>query len=276
MNHLVEKVEKSVAFLEQYGPPPKTAIVLGSGLGIFAERLQNTIHIPYQKIPHFQQSGVSGHSGELLIGELEGHRILVLSGRTHLYEGYSIHDIVHPVRVLGKWGVKAVMLTNAAGTLVPEHPPGSFLLIQDHINLTGHNPLADKDTNSFGARFIDMSNVYDPALSSLVMEVARKEKIPLNKGVYLGLLGPSYETPAEIIAFRHLGASAVGMSTVCETIALHQMKVKVVGISCLTNWAAGMHKDSLHHDEVKETAHSVRDDMLTLLEGSLLAINAVV
>ena len=273
MNPLLHKVDQALGFLSQYGEPPQTAIVLGSGLGIFAERLSNVTRISYQDIPHFQQSAVSGHSGELLLGDLAGRRILVMSGRSHIYEGYSIHDIVHPVRVLAKWGVQSIVLTNAAGTLVPEHPPGSFLLIRDHINLTGRNPLAHKDAKVFGERFIDMSKAYDPDLADIVLTIADREGIALNQGVYLGLLGPSYETPAEIIAFRHLGASAVGMSTVCETIALHQMGVRVVGISCLTNWAAGMHEESLHHDEVKETASRVRSDMIRLLEGVLLAID---
>jgi purine-nucleoside phosphorylase len=274
MNPLKSKVEEATNFLAQYGEAPETGIVLGSGLGIFAERLHDVVTIPYGDIPYFQQSGVSGHSGELLIGKLSESEkpIAVMAGRTHIYEGYSIHDIVHPVRVLANWGLKSIVLTNAAGTLIPEHPPGTFLLIRDHINLTGKNPLADKDAKVFGKRFIDMSKAYDPTLSDLALNVAVAKKIDLYQGTYLGLMGPSYETPAEIRAFRVMGASAVGMSTVCETIALHQMGVRVVGISCLTNWAAGMNEESLHHDEVKETANRVRTDMCRLLEGTLLAI----
>ena len=265
------KVDETVRALTEMGKPPSVAVVLGSGLGIFSERLQNPTRKSYADIPHFLSSKVSGHTGELILGELEetGTRVAVLSGRSHLYEGYSVQDIVHPVRSLASWGVQGVLLTNAAGTVCPDQVPGSFLLIRDHINLTGCNPLADKEAKAFGERFIDMSSAYDPELSDNVALLAKREGILLHEGVYLGLLGPSYETPAEIRAYRTLGASAVGMSTVCETIALHQMGVRVVGISCLTNWAAGMSNDQLNHGEVKETALRVQSEMIRLLELTL-------
>ena len=265
------KVEETAKVLKAMGEPPLVAVVLGSGLGIFSERLKNSTRTSYASIPHFLSSRVSGHTGELVLGDLDdsGTRVAVLSGRSHLYEGYSVQDIVHPVRSLAAWGVQGVLLTNAAGTVCPDQAPGSFLLIRDHINLTGCNPLADKEAKAFGERFIDMSSAYDPELSEKVAARSKREGLVLHEGVYLGLLGPSYETPAEIRAYRTLGASAVGMSTVCETIALHQMGVRVVGISCLTNWAAGMSDSELNHGEVKETAMRVQSDMIRLLECTL-------
>ena len=250
--------------------PPVVGVVLGSGLGAFAERLSKRTAVPYGRIPNFPAStGVVGHAGQLVLGRVGKAAVVVLSGRVHFYEGHSMSDVVFPVRVLARLGVKAVVLTNAAGGVRLTYRPGDLMLISDHINFFGHHPLIGPNDEALGPRFPDMTNVYDPALRKIVKGVARAQKIPLREGVYLGNSGPSYETPAEIRAFRRIGADAVGMSTVPEALALRHAGVRVSGISTITNMAAGILKQPLVHTEVLETTRRVSERFVRLLTAAV-------
>ncbi|MEO8191850.1 MAG: purine-nucleoside phosphorylase [Acidobacteriota bacterium] len=249
---------------------PLIGLVLGSGLGAFAEGLADRVAISYRDIPHFPVStGVVGHAGELVLGRVGKVPVAVLSGRVHFYEGHSMSDVVFPARVLARLGVKAVILTNAAGGVRVTWKPGDLMVISDHINFFGHHPLIGANVDDLGPRFPDMSFVYDPELRRLIKATGRAEKIPLREGVYLGNSGPSYETPAEIRAFRRIGADAVGMSTVPEAIALRHAGVRVAGISTITNMAAGILKQPLEHTEVLETIRRVGDRFVRLLTGAI-------
>jgi purine-nucleoside phosphorylase len=245
---------------------PRVGLVLGSGLGAFAERLKNRVAIPYEEIPHFPvPSGVVGHAGELVLGDVGRTPVVVLSGRVHFYEGRPMTDVVYPARVLARLGVGAVVLTNAAGGVRRTFRPGDLMLISDHINAFGTNPLIGPNEEALGARFPDMSAVYDKKLRGLAKSTARQLKIPLREGVYLGNSGPSYETPAEIRAYRTLGADAVGMSTIPEAIALRHAGVRVLGISTITNMAAGILPQPLIHAEVLAVTKRVGQRFVALL-----------
>jgi len=248
------------------GRVPTVAIVLGSGLGQFAERLTDAVRIPYTDIPHFPAPTVIGHSGELVAGTLAGRTVLVQSGRFHMYEGHPAALTALPVRVFARLGVGTVVLTNAAGGIRRGFASGTVMLIADQINLSFRNAL-------FGPalpgeiRFPDMSDPYDPALRALAREVARRRHIPLAEGVYVGLLGPSYETPAEIRMLERLGADAVGMSTVLEVIAARAAGLRCLGFSAITNPAAGVTLNKLHHLEVMEVAYRIAGELAALIEG---------
>ena len=245
---------------------PSVGLVLGSGLGAFAQRLKNRVAVPYEDIPHFPvPSGVVGHAGELVLGDVDRTPVVVLSGRVHFYEGRPMTDVVFPARVLARLGVGAAILTNAAGGVRKTFRPGDLMLMTDHINAFGTNPLIGANEDSIGARFPDMSSVYDAALRKLVKATARSLRIPLREGVYLGNSGPSYETPAEIRAYRAIGADAVGMSTVPEAIALRHAGVRVLGISTITNMAAGILPKPLVHEEVLAVTKKVGDRFVRLL-----------
>jgi purine-nucleoside phosphorylase len=245
---------------------PRVGLVLGSGLGAFAEKLKNRVAIPYEEIPHFPvPSGVVGHAGELVLGDVGRTPVAVLSGRVHFYEGRPMSEVVFPARVLARLGVSAVVLTNAAGGVRRTFKPGNLMLIRDHINAFGTNPLIGPNEETLGPRFPDMSAVYDPALRKLTKETARELGVPLREGVYLGNSGPSYETPAEIRAYRTIGADAVGMSTIPEAIALRHFGVRVLGISTITNMAAGILPKPLVHAEVLETTKRVGARFVRLL-----------
>ena len=254
---------------------PSIAIVLGSGLGGFASQLENPTAIPFAEIPHFPQSTVPGHSGRLLIGTLQGIPIAVMQGRVHAYEGYTPHQVTFPVRVLGRMGIKTLLLTNAAGGIRESLHQGQLVLLSDHINFTGYNPVAGPNDDRFGPRFFDMSEAYSKKLRALAKEAANEEGYELEEGVYLSLLGPSFETPAEIRAFRTLGADLVGMSTVQETIAARHMGLGVLGISCVTNMAAGIQIQPLNHEEVMETGKRVEAKLAALLTRLLPKITKV-
>jgi purine-nucleoside phosphorylase len=232
-----EKIAQTADFLRERlaGFAPEAALILGTGLGGLAARLEAAHAFPYTELPHFPRSTVPGHAGRLLAGTLRGRRVLALAGRFHLYEGYSAAEVGFPVRVAAALGVKALIVSNAAGALNPRFRRGELMLICDHINLTGHNPLRGTHDDALGERFPDMSCPYDPGLCALAEEVALEERLRLHKGVYVSVLGPSMETPAETRMLRLLGADAVGMSTVCEVICARQAGLKVLGISCLTN-----------------------------------------
>jgi purine-nucleoside phosphorylase len=245
----------------------EVAVVLGSGLGDFADQLGDPVTIPYAEIPHFPSSRVMGHAGKLVAGQLAGKKVLALSGRVHVYEGHDLQTVTFAVRTLGRLGVPRVILTNAAGGISPNCARGALMVIDDHINLMGQNPLVGPNDDRFGLRFPDMTYVYSPRLRAVADEAAKAVGVPVQHGVYIAVLGPSYETPAEIRAFRTLGADAVGMSTVPEAIALRHMGVEVLGISCITNAAAGVFPEPLHHSEVMETTQQVKGQFIALLEG---------
>jgi purine-nucleoside phosphorylase len=256
---------------------PIIGLVLGSGLGAFAQRLRDRTAIPYDQIPYFPvPTGVVGHAGELVSGSVGSTPVVVLSGRIHYYEGRPMQDVVFPARVLARLGVRAVVLTNAAGGVRLTFRPGDLMLMTDHINGFGTNPLIGPNEESLGARFPDMSAVYDAALRKIVKSAAARLRIPLREGVYIGLHGPSYETPAEIRACRKLGADAVGMSTVPEAIALRHAGVRVVGISTITNMAAGILKKPLEHDEVLKTTQRVGARFVSLLTAAVPKLAAAV
>ncbi|RME04674.1 MAG: purine-nucleoside phosphorylase [Planctomycetota bacterium] len=268
MTTLKEKLEEAKSFLNKYiSQPPKIGVVLGSGLGKFAQTLEDAKVIPYTEIPHFASASVEGHSGKLFLGKVGEVEVICQQGRFHYYEGYEMEKVVFPARLMAFLGVKSVILTNAAGAIHPSLVPGDLMLIQDHINFMGTNPLIGRHEEFLGPRFPDMSQAYSLRLRRLAKEVAREQKLALREGVYLALTGPSYETPAEIRMFRLWGADAVGMSTVPSVIALNQMGVEVLGISCISNMAAGIVEKPLSHSEVMEMGAKVEKDFIGLLQA---------
>lgn len=279
-----EKAKETAEFIRsKYSKDIKVALVLGSGLGGFADELENAVRIPYEDVPHFQRSTVEGHAGQLVLGEANGVTIAVQQGRFHFYEGYKMSKVIFPVRVFGMLGIKSLILTNAAGSVDTDFKQGTLMLIRDHLNMMGVNPLRGKNDSRFGPRFPDLTEVYslkyqDIAIAeakALAIDRARaeeertgkKQEIEriLRRGVYCGLSGPTYETPAEIRMFRLLGADAVGMSTVPEAIAARHFGMKVLGISCITNLAAGISDETINHDEVMETGAKVAGVFQSLL-----------
>jgi len=248
---------------------PDVAVVLGSGLGDFTARLSDPVAIPYGEIPGWPASAVIGHAGRLVVGMLAGRRVAALSGRVHAYEGHDFKTVTFATRVLGTLGIKVLFLTNAAGGINVAFGAGTLMLIEDHINLMGGNPLTGPNDERFGVRFPDMTGVYAPRLRALAIEAAQAAKMTLGRGVYVGLHGPSYETPAEIRFLRTIGADAVGMSTVPEAIVARHMGMEVLGISCITNAAAGVLPQPLDHNEVMAVAARVRGEFSALLEGTI-------
>lgn len=269
MSHMsyFDQVEQAAAAIRsRVSDVPGIAIVLGSGLGDFANSLGGAVSIPYEELPHWPASRVIGHSGKLVVGKTSGRTIAALAGRSHLYEGHDASRVAFGVRVLGRLGVHTLVLTNAAGGVNTSFARGALMVIDDHINLTGHNPLAGENDERFGVRFPDMTEVYSRRLRRVADEAGRSIDFPLSHGVYAALMGPSYETPAEIRYLRTIGADAVGMSTVPEAIVARHMKMEVLGISCITNMAAGVLPQPLDHAEVMETAAKVRAQFIALLE----------
>jgi purine-nucleoside phosphorylase len=246
---------------------PRIALVLGSGLGAFAEEFANAIRIPYKKIPHYPQSTAIGHAGQLVIGKVGNVPVAGMQGRVHLYEGYSAKQVAFPIRVFSRMGIQAVIVTNAAGGINLNYSKGALVALRDHINLQGANPLIGSNDDRFGPRFPDMTRAYDAEFRGFVAEEGRKLKLNLHEGVYLALAGPNYETPAEIHAFRTLGADLVGMSTVLEVIAARHSNVRVMGVSCVTNMAAGITGAPLTAEEVFETGARVKNDFIGLLKA---------
>ena len=264
--------EAASAIKARCGEAPRIAVVLGSGLGDFADTLADAVHLPYREIPHWPASTVVGHAGKLVVGTVAGHRVAALSGRVHAYEGHGQDAVVFGVRAMARLGVAHLVLTNAAGGINTSFGQGALMVIDDHINLTGSNPLIGANDDRFGPRFPDMSEVYSRRLRGIADDAARATGVAVAHGVYVAVHGPSYETPAEIRAFRTLGADAVGMSTVPEAIAARHAGLEVLGISCITNMAAGVLPQPLVHDEVMETARRVRGSFIALLEAVIARV----
>ena len=246
---------------------PRVALVLGSGLGGFADEFEEAVAIPYGEIPGFVTSTAQGHAGRLVIGKVGLVPVIAMQGRVHFYEGYTLEQVTFPIRVFKLLGIKRLILTNAAGGIDIELNQGALMVISDHLNLMGVNPLHGPNDERFGPRFPDMSEAYSRQLQQQAVEVARTLGIEIRRGIYAALSGPSYETPAEIHMCRACGADAVGMSTVPETIVARQMGIEVLGISCITNMAAGISDEPINHDEVMETGRRVRDIFTKLLRG---------
>ena len=264
-----EQVDEAAATIKARvpGPVPDVAVVLGSGLGDFANRLERATSIPYGELPHWPASNVVGHEGRLVIGALNGKRVAALSGRVHYYEGHDLRTVTFAARVIGRLGVKALILTNAAGGINVGLTPGTLMVIDDHINLLGSNPLVGPNDDRFGVRFPDMTEVYSKRLRAIADAAAGAQGLEIKHGTYVAVHGPSYETPAEIRYLRQIGADAVGMSTVPEAIVARHMGIEVLGISCISNAAAGVLPHPLNHDEVMAVARRVRGVFALLLEG---------
>ncbi|MDL4841214.1 purine-nucleoside phosphorylase [Aquibacillus rhizosphaerae] len=245
---------------------PKIGLILGSGLGMLADEIDNPVKIAYADIPGFPVSTVEGHAGQLVIGELKGEFVLAMQGRFHFYEGYPLSEVTFPVRVMKDLGIEKMIVTNAAGAVNPSFEPGNLMLIKDHINLAGDNPLIGANNQGHGVRFPDMSTAYTPALQQLALQTASSLGIDLKQGVYVWNSGPSYETPAEIRMLQKLGGDAVGMSTVPEVIVARHAGMEVLGISCISNMAAGILDQPLSHEEVMETTEKVRGQFLNFVK----------
>ena len=269
------RAESAAQFLlSQTKLRPKIGLVLGSGLGAFADELTGAARVPYSQIPAFPRSTAIGHAGQMVIGRAGDNPLAAMQGRVHLYEGYSAKEVAFPIRVFGRMGIKAVILTNAAGGINLEYKQGALVVVSDHINLQGHNPLVGPNDDRLGQRFPDMTKAYWKAYREATVEEARKLGMTAYQGVYAAMLGPSYETPAEIRYLRTIGADLVGMSTISEVIAAVHMGLKVLAISCVTNMAAGIVDKPIDHREVLETGERVRGQFEALLKAVLPRIAA--
>lgn len=264
---MYERIEKATTFIKsKITIEPEIGLILGSGLGVLAEKIENPVILPYQDIPEFPVSTVEGHAGQLVAGELSGKKVIAMQGRFHFYEGYSMDQVTFPVRVMKLLGVKTLVVTNAAGSVNESFKPGDLMLVTDHINFMGTNPLIGANEARFGVRFPDMSEAYSKEFRNLAKQVAERQGLDLKEGVYVGNTGPTYETPAEVRMARIVGGDAVGMSTVPEVIVARHCGMKVLGISCLTNMAAGILDQPLSHDEVIETTEKVKTRFLSFVK----------
>lgn len=262
----MKKIQESVDFIaSKTAHSPKVGLVLGSGLGGLADKIENPTIIKYEDIPGFPRSTVEGHAGQLVIGELGGKTVVAMQGRFHFYEGYPLKDVTFPIRVMIGIGIESLIVTNAAGGANIDFVPGDLMIIRDHINFTGQNPLIGENLNKLGPRFVDMSKPYNMDYISLAKETGKKLGLDLKEGVYMWFTGPTYETPAEVKLARILGADAVGMSTVPEVIVANHQGIKVLGISCITNMASGILDQPLNHEEVVETSMKVKDNFEKLI-----------
>lgn len=263
-------MKKTIEYLQQkITIKPEIGLILGSGLGVLAEEITDPLYIPYEEIPDFPVSTVEGHAGRLVVGHLAGVPVLTMQGRFHFYEGYDMKTVTFPIRVMQSLGIKKLLVTNAAGGINLDFNEGAIMVIKDHINLMGTNPLMGKNSEEFGPRFPDMTYSYNPQYINLTQKKAEELNIEIKTGVYVGLTGPSYETPAEIKFLRIIGGDAVGMSTVPEVIVARHGGMDVLGISCITNMAAGISGAALNHEEVMETANRVREDFRSLVLATI-------
>jgi purine-nucleoside phosphorylase len=265
---MLNKIDKAVKKIQKnVDIEPEIGLILGSGLGVMGEDIENPTKFKYEDLPNFPVSTVEGHAGQLIVGELEGKKVVAMQGRFHYYEGYSMQVITVPVRVMQLLGIEKMLVTNAAGGVNRNFNPGDFMIISDHINLTGDNPLRGENIDEFGPRFPDMSEAYNKNLIKMAEGVATKNNLLVRKGVYAGMAGPSFETPAEIRYLSGCGVDAVGMSTVPEVIVANHMGLEVLGISCITNMAAGILAQPLNHEEVIEITEEVRPEFVKLVRG---------
>ncbi|MFM9330363.1 purine-nucleoside phosphorylase [Paenibacillus mesotrionivorans] len=261
--HVLERIEEAASYIASRSSiRPEIGLILGSGLGVLADSLEEAVTVNYSDIPHFPVSTVEGHAGELLLGKIGGRPVLLMKGRFHMYEGYQGETVTFPIRVMKKLGITGLLVTNAAGGVNTSYDPGDLMLISDHLNMTGTNPLIGPNHKELGVRFPDMSEGYSKRLRTIAKEIAAAQGLKLQEGVYAGLLGPSYETPAEIRMLRVLGADAVGMSTVSEVVIARHSGIEVLGISCISNMAAGILDQPLSHEEVMETTDRVKQQFL--------------
>lgn len=263
-----EMIQRAAHFLkEKYDYEPQIGLILGSGLGVLGDEIEQSIKIPYAKIPDFPTSTVEGHAGQLVFGLLNGVHVVAMQGRFHYYEGYSFDKVTFPVRVMKELGVKQLIVTNAAGGVNEQFAPGDLMLITDHINNMGNNPLIGPNDSRMGVRFPDMSEAYSKSLIEKAKKIATSLNLNIQEGVYVGNTGPTYETPAEVRMIRHLGGDAVGMSTVPEVIVARHAGLDVLGISCISNMAAGILNQPLNHEEVIETTEKVKADFLRFVKA---------
>jgi purine-nucleoside phosphorylase len=266
----LNKILEATQFLRsKISEKPKVGIVLGSGLGLYIDQIEHKTIIPYEEIPHFKKTSVEGHSGALIFGEVRGVQVVALQGRLHPYEGHEMEEIILPIRTLAKLGIEILFLSNASGGINTDYHPGELVIISDHINLSGRNPLVGQNIPELGPRFPDMSNAYDKELRELLYQVGKNNHVNLKTGIYCSVLGPSYETPAEIRMLRVLGADLVGMSTVPEVIAANHLGLKVVGVACVTNYAAGIKAEKLNHADVKKVAEKAMAGFATVLTETI-------
>jgi purine-nucleoside phosphorylase len=267
------QAEYAARFIATHSPiKPLIAVVLGSGLGDFANEITDAVRLPYPEIPHFAHSTAMGHAGQLVLGKLGDWPVVIMQGRVHLYEGYPVQRVVFPMRVFARMGVRAAVLTNAAGGINLDYGQGRLVVIKDHINFQGQNPLVGPEDQRFGLRFIDMTEAYNKSYRQMAMEAGKRLGLNLAEGVYAALLGPSYETPAEIRFLRTIGADLVGMSTVPEVIVSRQMGIQVLAISCVTNMAAGVSDNPINHQEVLEIGRRISGEFKALLREVIPAI----
>lgn len=267
---MYDKLIKSAEFIKSKTKlHPKIGIILGSGLGVFVDQIEDKTIIPYTDIPHFKKTTVEGHEGRLIIGKVKGVEVVALQGRFHAYEGLPMEEVVFPVRVLSMLGIRILVLTNAAGSVNLDYKPGDLVLIKDHINLMGKNPLVGPNLNELGPRFPDMTEAYNGELRSIMKSISNNLGHNIHEGIYAGMLGPTYETPAEINMIRVLGGDMVGMSTVPECIAANHFGIKVCGVSCITNFGAGIIKQKLKHEDIKDEALKAMNHFTNLLTQSI-------
>jgi purine-nucleoside phosphorylase len=253
---------------------PRVAVVLGSGLGGFADDFEDAVGIPYEDIPGFSRSTAQGHAGKLVVGKIDQVPLLAMQGRVHFYEGYTLEQVTFPIRTFKLLGIKTLILTNAAGGINVQLSQGALMVLSDHLNLMGDNPLRGPNDDRFGPRFPDLTSAYSPELQEIVIEEARALSVEVRRGIYAALAGPSYETPAEIHLLRNLGADAVGMSTVPEVIVARQMGIEVLGISCITNMAAGISDEPISHEDVMATGDRVKETLTQLLRKVVGRVNS--
>lgn len=267
---LFEKLEQAATYIKKARDTrPRVGVVLGSGLGAFVDQIEGKVTLAYDDIPHFKQTTVEGHEGRLILGNINGVEVAVMQGRYHAYEGHDMEQVVFPVRLLARLGIDSIILTNASGGVNTAYKAGDLVMITDHINLSGHNPLVGPNIAELGPRFPDMSRAYDPELRGILSAQAKAIGLDLKEGVYAGVLGPTYETPAEVRMIRTLGGDLVGMSTVPESIAANHLGLRVAGISCVTNMAAGIENVKLQHEDIKDQALKVMAKFSQLLCASI-------
>jgi purine-nucleoside phosphorylase len=270
---MIQEIQEAAAFIKkETNITPQIGLILGSGLGVLADLIEEPIVIDYSRIPHFPVSTVEGHAGELVVGSIKGKQVLMMKGRFHAYEGYGAETVSFPVRVMKELGVQTLIVTNAAGGINESYQVGDLMVISDHLNMTFRNPLIGPNDSALGVRFPDMSEAYSKRLRKLAHDVAATQDFKLQEGVYVGLLGPNYETPAEIRMFRTLGGDSVGMSTVPEVIVARHAGIEVLGFSCISNMASGILDQPLSHAEVMETTEKVKPKFLKLVLGIIDAL----